>query len=45
MPMPTNVAFYGEGLTQLAIGSLGGMVIKGIELGIAGTPLNYPSQP
>lgn len=45
LPMPTNVAFYGEGLKQLAIGSLGGMVIKGIELGIAGMPLNYPSQP
>ncbi len=45
IPMPTNVTFYGEGLARLAIGSLGGMVVKGIELGIAGAPLNYPVQP
>ena len=45
IPMPTNVTFYGEGLTKLAIGSLGGMVVKGIDLGIAGKPLNYPEQP
>jgi hypothetical protein len=43
--MPTNVTFYGDGLKKLAIGSLGGMVVKGIELGIAGKPLNYPEQP
>jgi gluconolactonase len=45
IPMPTNVTFYDEGLTKLAIGSLGGMVVKGIDLGIAGAPLNYPAQP
>ena len=45
IPMPTNVTFYGDGLKKLAIGSLGGMVVKGIELGIAGKPLNYPEQP
>jgi sugar lactone lactonase YvrE len=45
IPMPTNVTFYGEGLAKLAIGSLGGMVVKGIDLGIAGAPLNYPKQP
>jgi len=44
IPMPTNVAFYGEGLTKLAIGSLGGMVIKGIDLGLVGAPLHYPAQ-
>ena len=45
IPMPTNVTFYDEGLAKLAIGSLGGMVVKGIDLGIAGAPLNYPAQP
>ena len=45
IPMPTNVSFYGDGLSKLAIGSLGGMVVKGIDLGIAGKPLNYPEQP
>ena len=45
IPMPTNAVFYGEGLRQLALGSLGGLVVKGIDLGIAGAPLNYPSQP
>lgn len=45
IPMPTNVTFYDEGLSKLAIGSLGGMVVKGIDLGIAGLPLNYPAQP
>jgi gluconolactonase len=45
IPMPTNVTFYDEGLAKLAIGSLGGMVVKGIDLGIAGAPLHYPAQP
>ena len=45
IPMPTNVTFYDEGLKKLAIGSLGGMVVKGIDLGIAGAPLHYPVQP
>ena len=40
IPMPTNVTFYDEGLAKLAIGSLGGMVVKGIDLGIAGAPLH-----
>jgi gluconolactonase len=44
IPMPTNASFYGDGLTRLAIGSLGGLVVKGIELGIAGAPLHYPEQ-
>jgi gluconolactonase len=43
IPMPTNVSFYGPGLSSVAIASLGGMVIKAIDLGIAGAPLNYPT--
>jgi gluconolactonase len=42
IPMPTNVAFFGEGLSSVAIASLGGMVVKAIDLGLAGAPLNYP---
>jgi sugar lactone lactonase YvrE len=42
IPMPTNVAFFGPGLTRVAIASLGGMAVKAIDLGIAGAPLNYP---
>ena len=34
-----------RGAQKLAIGSLGGMVVKGIDLGIAGAPLNHPKQP
>ena len=45
IPMPTNVTFYGEGLAKLAIGSLGGMVVKGIDLGIAGRRSTIPQQP
>jgi gluconolactonase len=45
IPMPTNVSFYGEGLTRMAIGSLGGMVVKGLDIGLAGAPLHYPTQP
>jgi gluconolactonase len=43
IPMPTNVSFYGPGLSSVAIASLGGMVVKSVDLGIAGAPLNYPS--
>jgi gluconolactonase len=42
MPTPTNVAFYGEGLRRIAIASLGGQAVTGIDLGIAGAPVNYP---
>jgi hypothetical protein len=42
MPTPTNVAFYGEGLRRVAIASLGGQAVTGIDLGIAGAPVNYP---
>jgi len=42
IPMPTNVCFYGDGLRNIAIASLGGWVIKGIDLGITGAALQYP---
>jgi sugar lactone lactonase YvrE len=42
IPMPTNVAFYGPNLESVAIASLGGQVLKAIDLGIRGAPLNYP---
>jgi gluconolactonase len=42
MPTPTNVAFYGEGLRRVAIASLGGQAVTGIDLGMAGAPVNYP---
>ena len=45
IPMPTNVCFFGEGLRQLAIASLGGQVVKAIDLGIAGAPVHYPQLP
>jgi len=41
-PMPTNVCFFGPGLTSLAIASLGGHALTAVELGIAGAPLFYP---
>jgi hypothetical protein len=40
--MPTNVCFFGEGLSSLAIASLGGHALSAVELGICGAPLNYP---
>ena len=42
IPMPTNVSFFGDGLRDVAIASLGGQVVKAIDLGIAGAPLHYP---
>ena len=42
IPMPTNVAFFGDELRQVVIASLGGWVVNGIDLGIAGAPLHYP---
>jgi sugar lactone lactonase YvrE len=41
-PMPTNVCFYGDGLTTLAVASLGGQALSAVEPGIAGAPLHYP---
>jgi gluconolactonase len=45
IPMPTNVCFFGEGLRQIAIASLGGQVVKSIDLGVAGAPVHYPELP
>ena len=45
IPMPTNVCFFGEGLRQVAIASLGGQVVKAIDLGIAGAAVHYPRLP
>jgi len=45
IPMPTNVCFFGDGLKQVAIASLGGQVVKAIDLGIAGAPVQYPRLP
>jgi gluconolactonase len=45
IPMPTNAVFYGDELDHLAIGSLGGTIVKGIKLDIRGARLHYPPQP
>ena len=42
LPMPTNVAFYGDGLSRLAVASLGGSWLSTIETPFRGVPLNYP---
>jgi sugar lactone lactonase YvrE len=42
LPMPTNVSFFGEGLSQLAIAALGGWSINAIGLPFSGAPLHYP---
>ena len=43
IPMPTNIAFYGEGLSRLAIASLGGTSISAIDTPFRGVPLTYPT--
>jgi hypothetical protein len=43
-PVPTTSPSTAS-LTKLAIGSLGGMVVKGIDLGIAGKPSTTRSSP
>lgn len=42
IPMPTNMAFYGEGMTRLAIASLGGSWLSAIETPFRGLALTYP---
>ncbi len=42
MIMPTNVAYFGEGLTQLALASLGGYDVKALPAHVPGAPLHYP---
>jgi sugar lactone lactonase YvrE len=39
---PTNTAFAGERLDELALASLGGWAVKVIDPGVAGAPLHYP---
>lgn len=40
---PTNIAFFGEHLSLLAIASLGGWSVKAIQTPWRGQPLHYPS--
>jgi gluconolactonase len=42
MIMPTNVAYFGEGLSQIALASLGGHEIKALAAPVSGAPLHYP---
>jgi len=42
---PTNIAFYGEDLTKLVIGSLGSTNLMSIDMPIAGHRVNYPTLP
>jgi gluconolactonase len=39
---PTNLAFAGPGLRQLAIAGLGGWAVTWVDAGTSGQPLNYP---
>lgn len=41
-PMPTNVAYFGEGLSQLAIACLGGYEVKSLPAPVPGVSLIYP---
>jgi gluconolactonase len=41
-PMPTNVAFFGDGLASLAVASFGGYTISALDPPFAGAPLRYP---
>lgn len=45
LPMPTNIAFFGEGLSELAIASLGGWAVQAIATPWHGQPLEYPEVP
>jgi len=42
LPTPTNLAFFGEHLSDLAIASLGGWAVKAVETPWRGQPLHYP---
>jgi gluconolactonase len=42
MIMPTNAAYFGPGLRQLALSSLGGYEIKALPAPVPGAPLHYP---
>jgi gluconolactonase len=40
--MPTNVAYFGRDLEQVAVAALGGYGIKALPAPVAGAPLHYP---
>ena len=42
-PMPTNVCFFGENLSRLAVASLGGYALSAVDIGHAGMALHYPA--
>ncbi len=42
IPMPTNVAYFGEGLTRMAVACLGGYEVKELPAPVPGAPLIYP---
>jgi gluconolactonase len=42
IPMPTNIVFYGESASDLAIASLGGSWVSAMATPYRGLPLNYP---
>jgi gluconolactonase len=42
-PMPTNVCFFGEGLSTLAVAALGGSTLSAVDIGLRGAPLHYPA--
>lgn len=42
MSAPTNVAFFGEGLTRLAFANLAGSFVGEIHCALVGAPMNYP---
>ena len=39
---PANVAFFGAGLSRLAVSSLGGWSLLAVDPGARGLPLRYP---
>jgi gluconolactonase len=43
LQMPTNVAFFGQELRQLAIAALGGWTITAVDVPFAGAPVLYPA--
>ncbi len=42
MVMPTNVAYFGDGLGEIALAGLGGREVKALPAPVPGAPLRYP---
>lgn len=42
MIMPTNVTYFGDGLGEVALASLGGYAVKSLPAPVSGAPLHYP---